>query len=69
MKRWCERRSVPRGEVLSLERTWDLSRLWYHVRLSPGFRGRTDDEVRGIFSQPGLNSAFWRLDAARSHKT
>jgi len=52
------------GETLSLEQTWELSRLWYGDRLNPDFRGRTPEEAQAIFRRLGLRSPFWYLDAA-----
>jgi hypothetical protein len=48
---------VPRGEALTLRKTWELSKAWYDDRLSPSFRGRTAEEVATIL---GLRGAFWQ---------
>ena len=55
------RTGKPRGEILSLERSWSLAKAWYGDRLSPEFRGRTAAEAEAIFCGEGLTSAFWRL--------
>jgi hypothetical protein len=47
-----------------LQQTWELSRLWYGDRLSPGFRGRTAEEAQAIFRRLGLQALFWYLDTA-----
>ena len=52
------------GEILTLEQTWELSRLWYGDRLNPGFRGRTAEEAQAIFRRLGLQALFWYLDTA-----
>jgi len=41
---------------------WELSKLWYHNRLSPDYHGRSPDQVADIFRQVGLTSRFWHLD-------
>lgn len=58
---WCERTGQPRGELLSLSQTWELSQLWYHDRLRPDFRGRTAEEAQQIFQRLGLTSPAWSL--------
>ena len=57
---WCEERGRPRGEALTLQKTWELSKAWYGDRLSPGFQGRTAEEAQEIFGRLGLGGAFWR---------
>ncbi len=53
---------MPAGEVLSVAQVWALSKLWYHDRLSPAFKGRSLAEAQQIFEQLGLISPFWRAD-------
>ena len=57
---WTASSGEPRGEYLTLAQTWRLSQLWYHDRLREDFRGRSLDDVVGIFETLGLRSAFWR---------
>ena len=57
--RWAEARGLTRGESLSLERIWELSRLWYGARLDPNYRGRSAAEAEAIFRRVGLTSSFW----------
>jgi hypothetical protein len=56
---WCKKMNLERGEVLSLQKVWDLSKLWYHNRLSPDYHGRSIEQVAEIFRQVGLTSTFW----------
>jgi hypothetical protein len=51
---------LPRGEVLTLEKVWELSQAWYWDRLSPSFRGRSPAEASAVFAQVGLTSPFWQ---------
>ena len=37
------------GETLALHQVWELSKLWYHNRLSPDYRGRSAGEAADIF--------------------
>ena len=56
---WCAANGLPRGEVLALERVWELSRRWYGDRLSPEFHGRSAAEAEAVFRELGLTSPFW----------
>jgi hypothetical protein len=56
---WCEAQNITRGKTLTLRKTWDLSRAWYGNRLSPDYRGRTAEEIRGVFDGVGLSDEFW----------
>ena len=51
---------MPRGEALTLRKTWELSKAWYDDRLSLSFRGRTAEEVATILGCLGLRGAFWQ---------
>jgi hypothetical protein len=46
--------------MLAPRQVWELSKLWYHNRLSPDYRGRSAGEAADIFRQVGLTSAFWQ---------
>ena len=46
---------------MSLSRLWELSKIWYHNRLSPDYHGRTAADVEAIFKSLGLTSAFWQI--------
>lgn len=61
---WLQRKSLARGAVLSLQRVWELAKLWYADRLSPDFRGRTTDDAQAIFRQLGLRGEFWHAAPA-----
>ena len=57
--KWCKRNNLERGEVLTIDQVWELSKLWYGDRLSVDFHGRNIEQVAEIFKQAGLMSAFW----------
>jgi len=59
--KWCKRNNLERGEVLSVAQVWELSKLWYHDRLSLDYHGRTVAQAEEIFRQAGLTSAFWYI--------
>ncbi len=47
------------GEALTVPATWELSRRWYHDRLSHTYRGRTLADVEAIFQSLNFTSDFW----------
>ena len=63
VERWCKRNGRARGEILSSEQVWELSKLWYHKRLSVDYHGRSAEEAKAIFRQCGLRSGFWSMQA------
>jgi len=58
---WAAKTSNPMGEALLLDKLWQLSKFWYHNRLSPEYRGRKPEETQAIFDSLGLTSAHWRI--------
>jgi len=59
--KWCKRKDLERGEILSVAQVWELSKLWYQNRLSMDFHGRNIEQVAEIFKHAGLTSAFWYI--------
>jgi len=57
--KWCKRKNLERGEVLTLHQVWELSKLWYDNRLSLEYHGRSTEQVAEIFEKVGLKSKFW----------
>jgi hypothetical protein len=59
--RWCETRRLERGSSFSLEQAWQLGRIWYAEKLSPGWQRATPEEAQAAFASIGLGGEFWRL--------
>jgi hypothetical protein len=59
--KWCKRNNLARGEVLTLQQVWELSKRWYQDRLSLEYHGRSIEQVAEIFRQAGLTSTFWKV--------
>ena len=57
--KWCKRNNLPRGEVLTIQQVWELSKLWYANRMSVEYHGRSVEQVTEIFRKSGLTSKFW----------
>jgi hypothetical protein len=51
--------TAPGGETLTPAQVWELSKLWYHDRLSPEFHGRSVAQAEEIFRTLHLDSWFW----------
>jgi hypothetical protein len=60
--KWCERNDLERGEILTIQEVWELSRLWYGNRMSVDFHGRSIEQVAEVFRQAGLKSKFWYVN-------
>ena len=61
MSRWCEATNLPRGVVMPLAQCWELGKRWYADRLSPGWKPKTLEVMRGIFREVGLDGDFWTV--------
>jgi len=61
IEKWYKRNNLERGEVLTINQVWELSKPWYDNRLSLEYHGRSVEEAEEIFRQVGLNSAFWHM--------
>lgn len=59
--KWCKQNHLERGEVLTIQQVWELSKLWYHNRLSLEYHGRSKEQVAEVFRQAGLMSSFWYI--------
>ena len=57
--KWCKRNNLERGEMLSIQQVWELSKLWYGNRMALDYHGRNMEQVAEIFRQAGLMSKFW----------
>jgi len=55
------RQELPRGELLTLDQTWALAKLWYEDRLDPAWRRRTPEAAMETFASAGLTGPFWAL--------
>jgi hypothetical protein len=59
--KWCQRNNFERGEVLTIQQVWELSKLWYANRMSLDYHGRSPEQVAKVFRQVGLTSKFWHV--------
>lgn len=61
MSEWCERRHVPKGEVIPAEQCFELGRRWYAGRLEKDWQRPSVEAMEATFRAVGLTSAFWKL--------
>lgn len=61
MNEWCERRHVPKGEVIAAARCFELGRRWYAGRLDEDWRRPSRDAMEATLRAVGLTSPFWTL--------
>jgi len=59
LKKWLAENKFSRGAMLTLEQTWQLSRMWYGDRMREDFTGRTRADITRIFGEIGLAGPFW----------
>lgn len=57
--KWCERNNLERGETLTIDQVWELSKLWYGNRMSVEYHGRSAEQIAEIFRKTDLASKFW----------
>lgn len=57
---WCRRTGEAKGDILSLEQAWRLAIAWFGDRMQPAYRNLSDEDMRRLFLNLGLTSAFWQ---------
>jgi hypothetical protein len=60
LNEWLESKKAARGATLSVDRLWELSKRWYHNRLSLEYHGRSIEQVQEIFESLDLTDPFWQ---------
>ncbi len=58
---WCKRHNKPKGHVMTVEKLWALSKLWYGNYLDPDFKRKTKEIAESMFEEVGLTDEFWKL--------
>jgi hypothetical protein len=59
--RWCERRSLLKGGVMSVDQCWRVAREWYGGRDQADWQPKSPEEADGIFRAAGLEGPHWRF--------
>ena len=58
---WLRECGKPRGAILSLQQTWELSLAWYDDRRALAWKPRSVEESQAVLDKVGLTGPFWRL--------
>jgi hypothetical protein len=58
---WCNRHNMTKGEVLTLEQVWELSKIWYGNYLDDTWTRKTPEYAELLFKKVGLTGDFWKL--------
>ena len=61
MAEWLAETGEERGEVVSAQTMFDLSRDWYAGRLEVDWSPPTAAEAESMFNRHGLTGDFWSL--------
>ncbi len=61
MATWLAETGAERGEVVSAQTMFDLSRDWYSGRLDVEWSPPTPAEAEAMFVKHGLTGDFWSL--------
>lgn len=61
MEEWLAETGEVRGEVVSAQTMFDLSRDWYAGRLEVDWSPPTAAEAEAMFNRHGLTGDFWAL--------
>jgi hypothetical protein len=58
---WCNRHKVLKGQVLTLDKVWELSKIWYGNYLDDSWTRKTPEYAESLFKSVGLTGDFWKL--------
>lgn len=61
--RWCGKWNQPKGQVLTIEQTWELAVAFYSKKMRADWRRLTVDEIEELFAKLGLTGSFWNVRA------
>lgn len=60
-KSWCRRHGFAYGEILPLDKVWQLAKLWYGRHLDRDWKKWSLKEAGEIFEKAGLTGDFWSV--------
>lgn len=58
---WCKRHKIPKGEVHTVDKIWELAKLWYGNYLDDAWTRKSPEYAESLFRKVGLTSGFWKL--------
>lgn len=63
---WCKNHRIPKGDIQTLEKIWEFSKVWYGNHLNPDWKKWTLGEAAEIFKQFGLTNEIWNIPVSNS---
>ncbi len=58
---WCQRHGRPRGAILEMPEAIGIAQRWFGDYASPDWRRKSPSQAVEIFTQLGLDPAFWQV--------
>lgn len=63
---WCAKHRIGKGDVQSIAKIWEFSKVWYGNHLNLDWKKWTSEEAQRIFEQAGLTSEVWKIPTSSS---
>lgn len=64
--RWSDSHRIAKGDVQSITRIWEFSRVWYGNHLNPEWKKWTAEEAQHIFDRFELRGPIWKIPVSDS---
>ena len=61
VERWCTKHRIDKGDVQTITKIWEFSKVWYGNHLNPDWQKWTTAEAKRIFEQFELSHDVWKL--------
>ena len=61
INQWCKRHNVIKGQVLTMDKVWELAKSWYGNYLDDTWTRKTPEYAESLFEKVGLTGDFWKM--------
>ena len=61
INRWCQEHRIQRGDIQSVEKIWEFSKVWYGNHLNPGWKKWTTVQAQEMFNRFDFTHDIWKL--------
>jgi hypothetical protein len=58
---WCRRHNKPKGQVVTIDKAWELAKVWYGNYLEDTWTRKTPEYAQSLFEKVGLTGDFWKV--------
>jgi hypothetical protein len=58
---WCRRHNKPKGQVLTIDKAWELAKVWYGNYLDDTWTRKSPEYAQSLFEKVGLTGDFWKV--------